>query len=214
MSATEPDLPDRAAEHPSETLLDHPEPARALTPFSRRLRFIVPALVFLVIALVLGYQLGRQNDAHQRDLPSALIDKPMPSFTLPPVEGTAKGLSDADIRAAAPALVNIFASWCGPCRVEHPLWVALAKEGRVPVFGINYKDRPADAAGWLARNGNPYAGVGADLDGRVGIDWGVYGVPETFVIDREGRIVYKHVGVVMQRDLDQTLLPLLERLRQ
>jgi cytochrome c biogenesis protein CcmG/thiol:disulfide interchange protein DsbE len=110
------------------------------------------------------------------------------------------------------SVVNVFASWCVPCRQEHPLIQRLARE--VPVHGFNYKDRPEDAARWLDELGDPYTRTGADLDGRVAIDWGVYGVPETFVIDREGRIAYKHIGPIPPRILDEKLLPLIERLRR
>ncbi|MGD9538303.1 MAG: DsbE family thiol:disulfide interchange protein [Alphaproteobacteria bacterium] len=189
--------------------------ARAAAPSRiRRLWFVVPVLVFAGVALALGLGLGRQSEQGARDVPSALIDKPMPGFTLAPVKGYDAGLSDADIRAAGVSIINVFASWCGPCRVEHPLWVEYAKRpDAVALFGLNYKDKPDDAAGWLARLGDPYTRIGADLDGRVGIDFGVYGVPETFVIDGAGRIVYKHVGVMTQRDLDGKILPVIARLK-
>ena len=148
-------------------------------------------------------------------MPSALIDKPVPEFSLPPVQGfeEAGGFATADLGKGEIALVNIFASWCGPCRVEHPLLMALAAAGTVPLYGINYKDTPDDAARWLGRLGNPYTLMGADRDGRTGIEWGVYGVPETFVVDGSGRIRHRHVGVLSKHDLDETILPLIEDLR-
>jgi cytochrome c biogenesis protein CcmG/thiol:disulfide interchange protein DsbE len=181
----------------------------------RRLWFIVPALVFVGVAIALAVGLGRQGEQGSRDVPSALIDKPVPSFSLAPVKGHGPGLSDADIKAAGVSILNVFASWCGPCRVEHPIWMAYAERpDAVPLFGLNYKDRPDDASGWLDKLGNPYARTGADLDGRVGIDFGVYGVPETFVIDATGRIVYKHIGVMTRRDLEEKILPTVARLKE
>lgn len=176
-----------------------------------RLRFIVPAVLFLVLAVILGWQL---LTGEPDKIPSALIDKPIPEFDLPPVKGYDDGLSDEDIKeTGGVSLVNVFASWCGPCRVEHPMLMALARGEVVPVYGINYKDAPEDAERWLEENGDPYARVGADIDGRVGIDWGVYGVPETFVVDDAGRIVYKHIGVLTKADLDEKILPLVESLQ-
>jgi cytochrome c biogenesis protein CcmG/thiol:disulfide interchange protein DsbE len=175
-----------------------------------RLRFILPVVLFVVLAVVLLAQLLTGS----QDIPSALIDKPIPEFDLPPVENTELGLASADLREGQISLVNVFASWCGPCRVEHPLLMELAAKGTLPIHGINYKDAPEDASRWLARYGNPYARAGADIDGRVGIEWGVYGVPETFVIDETGRIVYKHIGVLTQSDLDEKILPLIESIRK
>lgn len=197
---------------------DLPEPSEAATDMRRslvkRLWFVLPVLVFVVIAVVLAVTLGRQSNEHARDLPSALVDKPLPAFNLPPVEGYEAGLSDADIKAAGVSLLNVFASWCGPCRVEHPIWMDYAKQpDAVPLFGLNYKDQPENASSWLKKLGDPYRKIGADLNGRVGIDFGVYGVPETFIIDKTGRIVFKHVGVMTRKDLDETILPLIARLK-
>ena len=179
-----------------------------------RLRFVIPVALFGALAIVLGFQLGRSDEQHARDLPSALLDRPMPDFALPPVEGRDVGLSDDDLRAAGVSILNVFASWCGPCRVEHPIWIEYAKSpDAVPVFGINYKDQPGDAAAWLKKLGDPYKGIGADLDGRVGIEWGVYGVPETFLIDREGRIVWKQIGIMTREDFEKKLLPQLARVK-
>ncbi len=197
---------------------DLPEPSEAATDkprsFIKRLWFVLPVLVFVVIAVVLAVGLGRQSNEHARDLPSALVDKPLPTFNLPPVEGYETGLSDGDIKAAGVSLLNVFASWCGPCRVEHPVWMDYAKQpDAVPIFGLNYKDQPENASSWLKKLGDPYRKIGADLNGRVGIDFGVYGVPETFVFDKSGRIVFKHVGVMTRKDLDETILPLIARLK-
>ena len=145
-------------------------------------------------------------------MPSPLIGKPVPEFSLPPVKGHALGLSSADLEGRV-SLVNVFASWCVSCREEHPLLMQLKAQRTVPIYGIDYKDKPDDAAAWLSRMGDPYARTGADLDGRVAIDWGVYGVPETFVVDRRGRIAFKQIGPITAKALRQKILPLIARLR-
>jgi cytochrome c biogenesis protein CcmG/thiol:disulfide interchange protein DsbE len=176
--------------------------------------YLIPVVGFLVLAAIFGRNLytvgvdGRQAS----DLPSALIDKAAPQFALPAIAGGGKGFSRADL-AGGVSLVNVWASWCPPCRIEHPVLMRLARQG-VTIWGINYKDKPADALRFLADLGNPYSRIGADGTGRVSIDWGVYGYPETFVIDRAGRIRYKHIGPIMPRDLANTIGPILERLRQ
>jgi cytochrome c biogenesis protein CcmG/thiol:disulfide interchange protein DsbE len=179
------------------------------SPEKLRLGYLVPLFVFVGLATILG--IGLTLDP--RTVPSPLIGKPVPQFSLPPVSGRAEGLATGDLRGQV-SLVNVFASWCTACRDEHPLLMDLHKRGVVPIHGLNYKDKPDDAARWLAELGDPYTRTGADLDGRVGIDWGVYGVPETFVVDREGRIAYKHIGPVTPRVLRETLMPLVERLRR
>ena len=127
-----------------------------------------------------------------REIPSALIGKPVPAFALPPVEGRTLGLSSADLKGEV-SLVNVFASWCTACRYEHPLLMRLQAEGAVPIHGLNYKDKPDAATKWLAQLGNPYVETLVDPDGRIGIDYGVYGVPETFVIDQKG--IVRHAVV-------------------
>jgi cytochrome c biogenesis protein CcmG/thiol:disulfide interchange protein DsbE len=170
---------------------------------------VLPLAVFAAVAAFLGWGLTR--DA--RVLPSALIDKPAPEFALPPIPGRDDhGFSRADL-GGEPMLVNVWASWCVPCRAEHPIITRLAEEEGVIVHGINYKDQPADAKAFLDQLGDPFTRIGQDRDGRVAIEWGVYGVPETFVIDRQGRIRYKHVGPMMPRDIERTILPLLRELR-
>ena len=174
-----------------------------------RLGYLVPLLVFAALAVLLG--IGLTLDP--RKVPSPLIGKPVPEFSLPPVKGRTLGLASADLKGHV-SLVNVFASWCIPCRQEHPLFVDLKARGVVPIYGINYKDRPDDAARWLDELGDPYARTGADLDGRVSIDWGVYGVPETFLVDREGRIAYKHIGPLTPRIMSEKIIPLIEQLRR
>jgi len=174
-----------------------------------QLTHILPLAFFIIVAIALGMGLT----LNPRLIPSALIDKPVPEFALPPVDGRSNGLASADLRTGDVAIVNIFASWCGPCRVEHPLLMEVARSGEVPVHGINYKDRPRNAVAWLSRFGDPYTRIGSDRDGRVSIDWGVYGVPETFIIDGNGRIAYKHVGPMMAEDMRHKILPLIRELQ-
>jgi cytochrome c biogenesis protein CcmG/thiol:disulfide interchange protein DsbE len=174
----------------------------------RRLMYILPLLLFLG----LGVAFLRGFDRDPREIPSALIDKPVPEFSLPPLPGHKQGVSSADLKGDV-QLVNVFASWCIPCRAEHPIVSRLAEHDRVPVRAINYKDKPEDALGWLARNGDPYAAIGADRDGRASIDWGVYGVPETFLIDRQGRIRFKVPGPLSPAIVEEEILPLIAKLR-
>ena len=170
------------------------------------------AAVPLVIAVAVGgtYLWGLQNSDGR--LPSALLDKPIPEFSLPPLDGRGAGLSSGDLRGEV-SIVNVWASWCAPCRAEMPLLVELAASGRVPIHGINYKDDPEAAARFLAELGDPYTRIGADRSGRAAIDWGVYGLPETFVVTADGRIAHKHVGAFDRRTLEQEILPVVERLR-
>jgi len=175
---------------------------------TKRFLFFAPVLVFVGIAAFLAVGLFKDPSK----LPSALLDKPVPTFELPALAGrnNSAGLATDDLKGEV-ALVNVFASWCVPCRVEHPQITQLAQEG-VKVHAINYKDQPQAAIDWLQRLGDPYAAVGADIDGRAAIEWGVYGVPETFIVDQRGTIVHKHVGPIQERDLDETIRPLLRRL--
>ncbi len=175
----------------------------------RRLRHLIPIALFVPLAVALGWALTH----NPRDIPSALIGKPVPQFNLPPVQGRTLGLSDTDLSGEV-SLVNVFASWCVACRDEHPLFIRMKAESIVPIHGLNYKDRPADAARWLDTLGDPYTRTGADIDGRVAIDWGVYGVPETFVIAKDCRIAHKHIGPLTPQAVEDTILPLIRRLRQ
>ncbi len=155
-------------------------PASRSSDSARRLRllFLVPVAAFVALMAAFGLSLNRDPNR----VPSALVGKPVPEFTLAPVRGRTLGLSTADLRGEV-SLVNVFASWCVACREEHPLLMRMKAQGLVPIHGLNYKDRPDDAARWLDAMGDPYTRTGADVDGRVAIDWGVYGVPETYVID-------------------------------
>ena len=179
------------------------------TPPPRRYwLYLLPIVVFAGIGVLLYAGLFRDPTL----VPSPLVGKPVPEFALGPVQGRELGLSSQDLRGEV-SLVNVFASWCVACRDEHPLLLALERERVIPVHGLNYKDTPDAAAAWLDALGDPYTRIGADLDGRVGINWGVYGVPETFVVDQDGRIAYKHVGPVTPRVLDEIILPLVRALR-
>ncbi len=173
-------------------------------------RRLVVALLPLAVFVVVGLFLYRGLSLDPGQIPSTLIDKPVPAFRLDPVQGRTLGLSSADLRGQV-TLVNVFASWCVACRAEHPLLMELQRQG-VVVHGLNYKDRPADAEEWLGRFGDPYTRTGADRDGRVGIDFGVYGVPETFIIGADGVIVEKIIGPISPRILEQKVLPLVREL--
>lgn len=175
-----------------------------------RLRVLLPLLIFALIAGALYAGLSLRP----REIPSALIGKPIPDFELPPLPGRELGLASADLTKGEVTLVNVFASWCAPCRIEHPLFVELKKTGEVSIHGINYKDRPEAATKWLSDLGDPYTRIGADLSGRVAIDWGVYGVPETFVVTGDGKIACKIVGPVTPETMQKTLLPMVRDLKR
>ena len=193
----------KATAHPlPDNRLDSPADKK-----SRKFTMLLPVSFFMLIVLLLG--IGLTLDP--RTVPSPLIDKSAPVFSLPPVQGRTLGLASTDLGQEV-SLVNVFASWCVACRQEHPLLMDLSRRDIVPIHGLNYKDPPQDAAAWLGSLGDPYIRTGADIDGRVGIDWGVYGVPETFVIDKRGRIAYKHIGPISQKDWDETLRPLIDQL--
>jgi len=174
-----------------------------------RLAGYIPLLVFLVMAVFFAIGLTM----NPRDIPSPLIGKPVPEFSLPPVKGRTLGLASADLRGQV-SLVNVFASWCVACREEHPILMELGRKGTVAIHGLNYKDKPDDAQAWLDQLGDPYTRTGADISGRVAIDWGVYGVPETFVIDRDGRIAHKHIGAITPEALRKTIMPIIDKLQK
>ena len=174
----------------------------------QRFLYLLPLLVFLGISTYFAIGLGKDPSK----LPSALLDKPVPEFELPPLLEVLPGLATADFGGEV-VMVNVFASWCIPCRIEHPLITRLADDGILPVYGINYKDEKADAIAWLDELGNSYARIGWDLSGRVGIEWGVYGVPESYIVGKQGHICYKHVGPISREALNETILPIIRELQ-
>jgi cytochrome c biogenesis protein CcmG, thiol:disulfide interchange protein DsbE len=174
----------------------------------KTVRWSIPLAIFAVLVAFLWIGLGRDP----REVPSPLIDKPAPSFTLPQLH-VDKPMSTADLKGKV-WLLNVWASWCVSCRVEHPLLLQLAKANLVPVYGLDYKDKPDDGRAWLAQNGDPYTASIVDQDGRVGIDYGVYGVPETFVIDRSGIVRYKQIGPLSVEALQEKILPLVRELQK
>ncbi|MEO3428017.1 DsbE family thiol:disulfide interchange protein [Pelagibius sp. CAU 1746] len=178
---------------------------------TKRLLFLLPVLIFLVVAGYFLWGLGPERDP--KNIPTVMIDRPTPGFDLAAVPGVGvPGLATADLGKGQVVLVNFFASWCVPCRAEHAFLTDLAEETGVPLYGINHRDKPEDAAAWLAELGNPYTRIGAD-PGRAAVEWGVTGVPETFVVDREGRIRYHHRGPLVPDVIERQVKPLLEELR-
>jgi len=171
-------------------------------------RALLPLAFFIGLLVFLGAGLR----GNPRELPSALIDKPAPDFRLATLAAPERRLGSQDLRGQV-WMLNVWASWCTACRIEHPLLVAFAKTNTLPVYGLNYKDAPADALRWLASFGDPYQHSFTDRDGRVGMDFGVYGAPETFIIDQAGVIRFKHVGPLTPEVLQDQVLPLVRRLR-
>jgi cytochrome c biogenesis protein CcmG/thiol:disulfide interchange protein DsbE len=176
----------------------------------KRVFYLLPLLIFLVIVVYFSVSLRPGHDIHE--LPSAMVEKPAPAFDLAGL-GDSKPLA-LDALKGHPFVINFFASWCVPCRVEHPLLMRLAEQNHLPLYGIAYKDKPDDSSRLLATFGDPYRQIGVDRDGRVGLDFGVYGVPETYVIDSTGRIRRRFVGPLTADTVDKELLPLLKQLGQ
>ena len=172
------------------------------------LKYIIPLILFLVMAVFLAMGLN----LNPRDIPSPLINKPAPVFSLPILGQADKTLSNTDLSGKV-WMLNVWASWCASCRVEHPVFNQLAQKRVVTLIGLNYKDEPESARQWLAQLGNPYNVSIMDQQGRTGIDYGVYGVPETFVIDKKGIVRYKHTGPVSAKDVQTILLPLIAQLK-
>src|SRR6266851_6492193 len=173
----------------------------------RKLFFLVPAALFAV--LLFAFAIGLRHDPHL--LPSALIDRPAPDFALPGLYETADRLTRKDLGGRV-TLVNFFASWCAPCREEHAQLIALARRPGVTLDGIAYKDKPEDARRFLDGLGNPFRRIGVDGAGAAAIDFGVYGVPETYVVDVSGHIRYRQVGPVTAADIAQKILPVIDRI--
>jgi cytochrome c biogenesis protein CcmG/thiol:disulfide interchange protein DsbE len=183
-------------------------------PRARRFWLALPLLIFASLAGLFWFALQGGDPSL---LPSAMIGKSVPEFTLPPLEGLTAdgkdvpGVASSDLAQGEATLVNVFASWCLECQEEHPLLVELAKQPGIRLFGIDYKDDAASARRFLGRYGNPYSRVGADVSGRTAIDFGVYGVPETYVITPDGKIAYRQVGPLTEKTIKEKLLPLLKR---
>ncbi|EIM71803.1 periplasmic protein thiol--disulfide oxidoreductase DsbE [Nitratireductor aquibiodomus RA22] len=178
-------------------------------PRSRRLLFLLPLLLFLALSAVFLMQLFSGKDTSL--VPSALIGRSAPQTDLPPLEGmNLPGLSSQAFSGRV-TLVNVWGSWCLPCRQEHPLLMQLATDERVVIAGLNYKDKPENARRFLGDLGNPYDAIGVDQNGRAAIDWGVYGVPETFLVGPDGTIRYKHVGPFTPESIRKSLMPEIEK---
>jgi cytochrome c biogenesis protein CcmG, thiol:disulfide interchange protein DsbE len=176
-----------------------PQPPRRVSVFA------IPVLIFAALALTLLFAL-RSGDPSK--LPSALIGRPAPNVVLAPLAGgSVRGFSTADLGQGQVTVVNFWASWCVPCVQEHPLLLALAQETKLPVYGVNHKDQPDAARKFLARYGNPFSAIGVDANGRAAIEWGVYGMPETFVINGKGQVTYKHVGPITLESLQSKVIP-------
>lgn len=172
--------------------------------------YLVPAIFFalIVVGLYVGLHLNPRETAF------ALYEKPPPEFALVDLFDDEKQFTTSDLTSGNLSVVNFFASWCGPCRAEHPYLMALAAREDVRVFGIDYKDEPEVARAWLRTHGNPFQIIGADADGRAGIEWGLAGVPETFIVDKRGLVVYRVQGAINGPILNRQLLPLIDRLNQ
>jgi cytochrome c biogenesis protein CcmG/thiol:disulfide interchange protein DsbE len=173
----------------------------------RSLKFVIPLAVF--IALAAFFAIGLTRDP--REVPSPFIGKPAPEFRLEQLSDAKLAFTPADMKGKV-WLLNVWASWCVSCRVEHPLLVEMSKRNVVPIVGLNYKDKRDEGLQWLQRFGNPYSLSAFDNEGKVGIDYGVYGVPETFVIDKQGVIRYKQIGPITPEALEKRILPLLREL--
>ncbi|RPI44555.1 MAG: DsbE family thiol:disulfide interchange protein [Betaproteobacteria bacterium] len=173
----------------------------------KALRFLLPLAIFLGIVFFLWRGLA----LNPREVPSPLIDKKVPAFSVPLLSDASKTLSDAELRGKV-YLLNVWGSWCVSCREEHPVLVELAKKGTIPIYGLNWKDKQTDAIAWLARYGDPYVASGVDRDGRVAIDFGVYGAPETYLIDRDGVIRFKQTGPLTWQIIEQRIMPLVAKM--
>lgn len=173
------------------------------------MRFILPLVIFLVLSAFLYVGLG----LNPREVPSPLINKPAPAFNLPQLKDPTKQFSPEEMKGKV-WLLNVWSSWCVSCREEHPILLSLARQNIVPIYGLDYKDKKEDAEMWLRNGGDPYTLSVMDRDGRIGIDYGVYGVPETYVIDKQGVIRYKEIGPVTSQNLSEKILPLVAELQR
>ncbi len=173
------------------------------------MRFILPFVVFVVLAVFLFIGLT----LNPREVPSPLVGKPAPAFSLPLLHDSGKQFSPQEMKGKV-WLFNVWASWCAACEAEHPVLMELARLNIVPIYGMDYKDKPEAAKKWLERRGNPYVLNVSDTEGRIGMDYGVYGVPETYVIDKQGIIQYKQIGPVTVENLKEKILPLVAELEK
>ena len=173
------------------------------------MRFLIPLILFIVMVAFLA--VGLKLDP--REVPSPFIGKPSPAFNLPQLADPGKSFSNANLQGQV-SLLNVWASWCVSCKQEHPFLLKLAKQNILPIYGLDYKDEREAGMEWLNRLGNPYTVSVFDADGKVGIEWGVYGVPETFVIDKQGVIRHKHTGPITEESWQKTLLPLIIQLQK
>jgi cytochrome c biogenesis protein CcmG, thiol:disulfide interchange protein DsbE len=174
----------------------------------RRLLFILPLAIF--VALLVYFTIGLQRDPTL--IPSVLINKPAPQFDLPAIEGREEGFSSDDLIGEV-SLVNFWGSWCVSCRIEHPVLMDLAAADEIPIYGIDWKDPAGAGAKWLERFGDPYTKIGDDADGRIAIEFGITGAPETFIIDQEGRIRYKQIGPITPQIWELDIAPVVRELR-
>lgn len=174
-----------------------------------RLLVLLPLAAFMALAAIFMLQLVSGRDA--AEIPSALIGQPAPQTKLAPLEGASLPGIDSTLFKGKVTVLNVWASWCVPCRVEHPVLSSLSQDGRFDLEGLNYKDKPQNAAAFLGDLGNPYSAIGVDPAGRAGIDWGVYGVPETFIVGKDGKIAFKHVGPLTEDSVRSELLPAVEK---
>jgi cytochrome c biogenesis protein CcmG/thiol:disulfide interchange protein DsbE len=172
-------------------------------------RYFLPLLIFGVLVVFLGIGLG----LNPREVPSPLVGRPAPKFKLADLHQPDRLFGPADLKGKV-WILNVWASWCVSCRAEHPVLNAWSRKDNLILIGLNYKDEPSDALGWLEALGNPYTRSVIDREGRAGLDWGVYGVPESFVVDKKGIIRYKHIGPVSMEDVETVLEPLITRLRE
>lgn len=172
------------------------------------IRYLLPLGIFIALVLLLGAGLS----LNPRLVPSPLVGKPLPEFDLEELREPQRSLKSGDLTGKV-SLLNAWATWCVECRREHPVLVDIAREGKVPVYGLNYKDQRPQALEWLQRLGDPYAASGFDADGRVGLDLGVYGLPETFLVDQKGIIVHKHIGPISREIWENEFLPVIRRLQ-
>lgn len=171
-------------------------------------RYLLPLGMFLALAGLLYKGLSLDP----REVPSPLIGKPAPAFSLPRLKQPETSISDADLKGRV-WLLNVWATWCVACRAEHPLLMQLANSGRIEIYGLNYKDERDEAKRWLVQYGDPYSANAFDADGRVGINWGVYGTPETFIVDQQGIIRHKHIGPLTVDVIRDEILPMVEQLK-